>query len=361
MSVNSTTHPSPDQSYYAGLDAHQAYVVVAVVDKQGTVVHQARVPTTEPTRLVETLAPYHTPSHPLAVVVETCPFWPWIYDLLVPRGMDFHLAHAQELVAIARAARKSDQRDARLLARMLAGGLIPPAYPKPPAQREQACLVRHRAALVRHRTMLANRIHSQLHAVGLSLPREQLLRQATRTWLRETAGPVLRPEQRRLLQSHWVLVRRLTRMIQRLNPVITAAAQADPAAGLLATIPGIGAYRGLLLAAELLPMTRYVSEGKFVGYAGLAPITRTSADTVHHGPLPKAANRWVRGALISTIPTHLRCAPTSGLSQYYARQKGRLGWQIARVATARQLARVIYHMLRTGEVWRETPAPVGRS
>jgi hypothetical protein len=31
------------------------------------------------------------------------------------------------------------------------------------------------------------------------------------------------------------------------------------------------------------------------------------------------------------------------------------------VATARQLARIIYHMLRTGEVWRETPAPVGRS
>jgi transposase len=357
MSV-AATHPSPDQSYYAGLDAHQAYVVLAVVDKQGTVVHRASVATTEPTRLVETLAPYHTPSHPLAVVVETCPFWPWLYDLLVPRGIDFRLAHAQELEAIARAARKSDQRDARLLARMLAGGLIPPAFPKPPAQREQACRVRHRAALVRHRTMLANRIHSQLHAVGLTLPRERLLRRATRTWLRETAGPVLRPEQRRLVQSHWTLLRRLTRMIRRLDPVIAAAAQADPAAGLLATIPGIGAYRGLLLATELLPMTRYASEGKFVGYAGLAPITRSSADTVHRGPLPNAANRWVRGALISTIPTHLRCAPTSRLSQYYGRQKARLGWQIARVATARQLARVIYHMLQTGEVWREPPAPV---
>jgi transposase len=361
MSVNSALHPSPDQSYYAGLDAHQGYVVVAVVDKQGTVVRQARVPTTAPVRLVDTLAPYHTAGHPLAVVVETCPFWPWIYDLLMPAGMDFRLAHAQQLTAIARATHKSDERDARLLARMLAGGLIPPAYPKPPARREQACLVRHRAALVRHRTMLANRMHSQLHAAGLALPRERLLRRATRTWLRETAWPVLRPEQRRLVQSHWRLVRRLTRMIQRLDPVIAAAAQADPAAVLLATIPGIGAYRGLLLATELLPMTRYDSEGKFVGYAGLAPVTRASADRVHHGPLPNAANRWVRGALISAIPTHLRWAPTSGLSQYYARQKARLGWQIARVATARQLARVIYHMLRTGEAWREPPAPVGRA
>lgn len=347
----------PDQSYFAGLDAHQAQIVLAIVDRTGTVLHRASVPTTEPTRLVDTLAPYHTSAHPLAVVVETCPFWPWIFDLLTARGMAFHLAHAQELEAIAKHARKSDQRDAQVLARMLATGLIPEAYPKPPAQREHACLVRHRAALVRHRTMLANRIHSQLHAVGLHLEREHLLRRAAREWLRETAGPVLRPEQRRLVQSHWQLVRRLSRMIRQLDGVIAAAAARHPAAGLLATIPGIGAYRGLLLATELLPMTRYGSEGKFVGYAGLAPITKQSATTVHHGPLPNAANRWVRGALISAIPTHLRCAPASRLSQYYARQKDRLGWQIARVATARQLARVIYQMLRTGECWRETPAP----
>jgi transposase len=350
------TQPSQDQSYYAGLDAHQAYVVVAIVDKQGMVVHHASVRTAEPGRLVETLAPYHTATHPLAVVVETCPFWPWIYDLLVPRGMVFHLAHAQELAAIATAPRKSDKRDAQLLARMLAGGLIPEAYPKPPAQRERACLVRHRAALIRHRTMLANRIHSYLHAVGLSLPRERLLRRATRTWLRTTAGPVLSAEQRRVVQSHWVLIRRFTQMIQRLEPAIAAAAAAEPAAVLLATIPGIGPYRSLLLATELMPLTRYASVGKLVGYAGLAPITRQTGTTIHRGPLPNAANRWVRGALISAIPTHLRCAPESHLSQYYSRQKARLGWQIARVATARQLARLIYHMLATGECWRETPA-----
>lgn len=351
-----STHPLPDQPYYAGLDAHQAYVVVAIVDKHGTPVLRAAVPTTEPARLVETLAPYHSTRHPLAVVVETCPFWPWIYDRLVPLGMRFHLAHAQALEAIATSARKSDGRDAKLLARMLAGGLIPEAYPKPPAQREQATLVRHRAVLVRHRTMLANRIHSTLHAVGLSLPRERLLRRAAREWLRTTAGPVLAPEQRRVLASHWLLIRRLTRLIQQLDPVIAAAAAAHPAALLLATIPGIGAYRSLLLATELLPLTRYVSVGKFVGYAGLAPITRQTALTIRHGPLPASANRWVRGALISAIPTHLRCAPASFLSAYYARQKARLGWQKARVATARRLARLIHHMLTTGECWRAAPS-----
>ena len=345
--------PHVEQPYFAGLDAHQTSIVVAIVDRQGTVHHRAQLRTAEPDTVLATLTRFHTPAYPLAVVVESCPFWPWLYDLLVPRGIQFHLAHAQELEAIAKAARKSDQRDAQLLARMLAGGLIPPAYPKPPAQREHACLLRHRAALVRHRTMLANRIHSQLHAVGLQLPRERLLRRAARTWLRETAAPHLRPEQRRLIASHWALARRLTRMIRRLDPVIAAAAAAHPAAGVLATIPGIGPYRSLLLATELLPMTRYPSVGKFVGYAGLAPITRQTSTTVRHGHLPAAANRWVRGALISTIPTHLRYAPASQLSQSYARLKARVGWRVARVAAARQLARAIYHMLHTGEVWRD--------
>lgn len=344
---------APQPAYFAGLDAHQEYVVIAVVDKTGTLVHEGRVRSGERAQLVDTLAPFHSPGVPLTVVVESSPFWPWLYDTLVVCGIRFQLAHAQELEAIARSARKSDQRDARLLARMLAGDLIPPAYAKSSAQRDTACLLRHRAALVRTRTMMANRIHSQLHAVGLGLPREKLLRQASRLWLVETAWPKLSREQQHLVQAHWGLLRHFTQMIAALNTRIAQRAAADPAACLLATIPGLGPYRSLLLATELLPLTRYASVHKFVGYAGLAPITRQSADTVHRGPLPRGANRWVRGALVSAIPTHLRLAPQSRLSQYYARQKPRLGWPVARVAAARQLARIVFAMLATGECWRE--------
>ena len=106
-------------------------------------------------------------------------------------------------------------------------------------------------------------------------------------------------------------------------------------------------------------MTRYASEGKFVGYAGLAPITQRSADTVHHGPAAECGQPLGAGRVDLDDPDAPAVRRRQRLSQYYARQKARLGWQIARVATARQLARVIYHMLRTGEVWRETPTPGG--
>jgi transposase len=235
--------------YFAGIDAHLNYVTIAVLDRFGKLTLETRVPTREPQGLLEALAPFR----PLEVVVETCPFWPWIHDLLVPAGIRFHLAHATRLRAIATAPQKSDAGDAELLARMLLSGCIPEAYPRPAHRREQLRLLRHRAALVRQRTRLAGRIHAQLHQQRLSLPREKLLRQATRQWLYTTAWPRLSDEQRALVTTHLELIDQLTPMIRALDRRIESAAAEDPTATLLATIPGIGPYRSLLLTAELAP------------------------------------------------------------------------------------------------------------
>ena len=79
-----------------------------MLDRLGTLVLETTVPTREPERLLAVLAPFR----PLEVVVETCPFWPWLYDLLVPAGIRFHLAHAKRLRAIATAPQKNDRVDA---------------------------------------------------------------------------------------------------------------------------------------------------------------------------------------------------------------------------------------------------------
>jgi transposase len=338
--------------YFAGLDAHLRYVTVAVLDRLGGVALETTVSTKEPERLLGALAPYR----PLEVVVETCPFWPWLHDLLVPAGIGFHLAHAKQLRAIAVAPQKSDAVDARLLARMLLSGLIPEAYPRPADQRDLLRLLRHRTALVRVRTRLAGRIHSQLHQQRLSLPREQLLRRATRAWLQETAWPRLTVEQRAIVTTHLELMDQLTPLIRALERRIAQTAAGHATAPLLATIPGIGPYRSLLLAAELSPITRFPRAEHLVSYAGLAPVTRSSGGHTHHGSIPQGANRWVRGALVSAIPSHVRYAPTSPVTAAYEQLKARLGWRVARVAAARKLARVVYVMLTRRTPWRGAPA-----
>ncbi|UCF18944.1 MAG: IS110 family transposase [Gemmatimonadota bacterium] len=335
--------------YYAGIDAHLSYLQIAVVDRAGAIKLNHRVSTRKPEELVRTLAPFH----PLEVVVETCPFWPWIYDLLVPEGVTFHLAHAKELRFIANTPQKKDAVDAALLARMLLSGLIPKAYPRRPEQRETLRLIRHRAALVRERTRLACRIHSQLHQSRVLLEREALLRKRAREFLATEAGSRLTPEQWALISSHFDLIDRITLLINQLDRRIEERGQCDRNAQLLMTIPGIGPYRGLLLATEISPVERFPRPAELVSYAGLAPTTRSSGGHTRHGEIPRGANRWVRGALVSAIPSHVRLAPESALSSTYETLRQRLGWQVARVAAARKLARIVYRMLQTGERWRE--------
>jgi transposase len=328
------------------IDAHIRYLRITVLDKHGNVELETTVSAEEPEQLKRALAQYR----PLAAVVETCPSWPWIHDVLVAEGIEFHLAHAKHLRMIAHSAQKNDAVDARLLARMLLAGLIPEAYPRVGEQRDWLRLVRHHAVLVRQRTQLANRIHAQLHERRFFLAREKLLRR-DREWL-TMVWPRLTGEQQQIAATHFELIELLNGQLREIRKRVIRTARQVPACGLLRSVPGIGPYWGLLLVAELLPIERFPGPKFLVSYAGLAPTTRSSGGHTSHGPIPSGANRWVRWALISATATHVRRTPGSSITEHYDMLKQRLGWQKARVAAARKLARVVYQMLRTGQVWK---------
>lgn len=335
--------------FVAGIDAHTTYSVVAVVSNAGEIVHKpVRVPNSEPDRLLNLLEPFR----PLEAVVETCPTWPWLFDLLQGSGIHFVLAHAKRLRAIADSTYKRDEVDAELLARMRLAGLIPEVHPKSVEQREQAVLIRNRAMLVRQRTAAAARIHSQLHQVGLHMARGHLLTQDGRQWVRSEAWPLLGSERRLFIRMQWAIIARLSPMIRSLDKRVERMGRGVPAVSLLRTVPGIGPYRALLIATETMPIERFSKPAHLVSYAGLAPRTSQSGlRPIRHGSIPAGANRWLRGAFVCAVVTHIAHAPDSWLSHAYEQTRQRLGWQVARVATARRLARAVHAMLRTGEVW----------
>lgn len=339
--------------YVAGIDAHTTYLVASIVSKQGERVQRpTRISNANTEELLGLLEPYR----PLEAVVETCPSWPWLHDLLVGHGHHFVLAHAKKLRAIAEANYKRDEIDAELLARMRVAGLIPEVHSKSIEQREQATLLRHRASLVRLRTMAASRIHAQLHSVGLRLERGRLLTREGRRWVRQEAWPVLGPEQQLWIRTQWGIIRSLGPRIKKLDRRIERMGQELDAVALLRTIPGIGPYRGLLIATEVLPIERFRTSAHLVSYAGLAPRSSQSGlRPIRHGSIPAGANRWLRGAFVRAVVSHVGLAPDSYLTRSYEETKARLSWQVARVATARRLTRAVHAMLRTGEVWRDQP------
>ena len=339
--------------FFAGIDAHTRYLVVVIINTRGErVLGPTRVKVEQPERLLELLAAYR----PVDAIMETSSSWPWLHALLTGAGVHFVLAHARRLRAIAEANYKRDDIDAELLARMRLAGLIPEVYATPPAQREWATLIRHRTTLVTQRTALVNRIHAQLHTHGWHLERGELLTRAGRQWVRTVAWPQLTLEQRAVVRSHFRVIAGLRRLIRILDRRIDAVAGPIPPAQLLRTIPGIGAHRALVICAEALPISRFRTPGHLASYAGLVPTSKQSGERpVRHGTIPAAANRWLRGALVRAVVSHVQHAPDSWLTQYYLAQKARLGWPTARVAAARKLARAIHAMLRRNVCWQNDP------
>ena len=340
--------------FFAGIDAHTRYVVVVIINRMGErVLGPTRVSVRHPQRLLELLAPFR----PVEAIMETSSSWPWLHQVLTGAGVQFVLAHARRLRAIAEANYKRDDIDAELLARMRLAGLIPEVYPTPFAQREWATLLRHRTTLVTQRTALVNRIHAQLHLRGLHLARGRLLTRAGRRWIRTDAWPSLSLEQRAVVRSHLRVIAGLRPLIRALDRHIAQIAATIPQAQLLGTIAGIGAHRALVICAEALPITRFRTPGHLASYAGLVPTSKQSGErAVRHGTIPAGANRWLRGALVRAVVSHVQHAPDSWLTHYYLAQKTRLGWPTARVATARKLARAIHAMLRTNTQWKNDPA-----
>jgi len=266
------------------------------------------------------------------------------------------LAHARRLRAIAEANYKRDDIDAELLGRMRLAGLIPTVYPTPFAQREWATLLRHRTTLVAQRTALVNRMHAQLHGHGLHLERGRLLTRAGRQWLRTAAWPHFGIEQRALVRTHLRVIAGLRPLIRALDRRIGTVAATIPQAQLLKTIAGIGPQRALVICAEALPISRFRTPGHLASYAGLVPRSKQSGErAVRHGAIPAGANRWLRGALVRAVVSHVQHAPDSWLTQYYVALKARVGWPTARVAAARKLARAIHAMLRTNSCWTNAP------
>jgi transposase len=158
------------------------------------------------------------------------------------------------------------------------------------------------------------------------------------------------------VRTHLAIIKGLNPMIRSLDRRIARVGREIPAVALLESIPGIRPYRGLLIATEVLPIERFPSPAHLVSYSGLAPRSSQSGlRPIRHGSIPAGANRWLRGAFVRAVVSHHVAAPSSWLSQYYDLQKKRLGWQVARVAAARKLARAVHAMLRTGELWAGDP------
>ena len=119
----------------------------------------------------------------------------------------------------------------------------------------------------------------------------------------------------------------------------------------LTAIPTIGINTALVIAAEIGPdFSAFPSAQHFSSWMGLAPGTRISGGKPLPGPAPKVVNRV--GQALRMAAMTARSSQTFIGAKHRSRL-ARLDTSVAVVATARELACLIYLMVTRGQPYAE--------
>ena len=140
--------------FYCGIDLHARTMYVCILNHAGEIlVH--RDMQASPETFLKVIAPYR---EEIVVAVECILTWYWLADLCAHEGLPFVLGHALYMKAIHGGKAKNDRIDARKIAALLRGGMIPQAYVYPAAMRATRDLLRRRLHLTRKRAELLTHI-----------------------------------------------------------------------------------------------------------------------------------------------------------------------------------------------------------
>jgi transposase len=215
---------------------------------------------------------------------------------------------------------KTDSRDARKLARLLAGGLLEPIHV--PSRELEAVrdLVRAREDARLDRMRDRHRLSKFCLRRGRRLPTSSWT-VARRTWLSEQRFELTAQQQTFDTYVHTVDL--VDARIEQLEQAIRATAAEEPWRSLVARLRclrGVDTLTALALVAEIGDFGRFKTAEEFMAFVGLVPSERSSGDQRRQGSITKVGNAHVRRLLIESA-WHARRRPTVGY-QLARRQRG---------------------------------------
>jgi transposase len=333
-----------------GLDLGDRFSSYCILQEQGEVIEEGRIPTTE-----KGLRKQFANSPRLRIALECGTHSPWVSRLLEQLGHQVIVANAREVHSITHSVSKSDPHDAEQLARLAHSDprLLKPIQHRSPERQQDLNLLRARHTLVRARTLVVNSLRGLVKSAGGRLPKcstESFPQRAAAhlpASIASLAAPLL--EQVASFNTH----------IAALDQQIEALAQRDPAIALLRTAPGVGP---LVAAAYVLTLDRHdsVAHSRQVGARlGLRPKQHQSGDGDPQRGITKISNRYLRTLLVQSAHYVLGpFGPDSALRRWGLKLAG-TGNQGAKkravVAVARKLAVLLHAMWRTGQCYQPFP------
>lgn len=337
---------------YVGMDTHKNFSQVCVMDEQGNVLLEEKVPN-EPQAIDKMIAKLEPGSK---VVMEASSCYQYLYDYMEQNGFDMTLAHPLKVKAIASARIKTDKIDAETLAHLLRANLIPESYAAPENVRDERQVVRLRASLVDIRTQIKNKIHAMLARNGIRYEGSDVFGKSGIGWLQMLELP---DASRFELDQYLTLLPVIDEKIDTVQKQIELMATDNYHAKLLMSIPGVSYYTALTVMAEIGDITRFPDAKHLCSYAGIVPSVHQSGNTRRTGHITKQGSSMLRWILIQAANRIIRT--NSPLKAFYLELRQKRGHSVAVTATARKMFIYMYIMLKNNipytalQVNRKTP------
>lgn len=330
---------------FVGLDYHDAWVQVCIMDSQGRILANRR--RENDWRAIVAMVEQVVGGVRVQAAIEACTGAADLADELVEKaGWSVDLAHPGYVARMKRGPDKHDWGDARMLADLERVGYVPRVWLAPQAIRELRRLVRYRQQLANEIRNAKLRIRALLREHRVRGPGKAWT-QAWLAWVGQGAGL---PEQSRwLLAQHLGNIQRLAVAMGEVEKRLHAVTAEDALVERLLEQRGIGPVTAWMIRAEIGRFDRFRSGKQLARFCAVSPRNASSGYHQADGGLIQAGNRQLRAVLIEAAHRLARYDPRWSVLAKGMRGRGKKGSVVA-AAIANRWVRWLYHQMQ--------PAPV---
>ncbi len=287
------------------------------------------------------------------LVIEAGGHSPWVSRLGTECGLEVVVANPRRVELITKSDRKTDRKDAKLLAELgrTNKDLLAPIRHRSQQAQADLAVLRSRDEVVRMRTALINHMRGVLKSYGLRAPKVSAAAFGARVV--DSVPAELAAALQPILRLIAALNGEIKAFDKALEPL---GAERYPVTQLLRQIVGVGPLVSLRFVLTLEDPARFANTRSVGSYLGLVPRKRSSGDANPQLRITKAGDGGMRQLLVLAACYILGpFGPDCDLRRFGFKLIGpgtdKRAKKRARVAVARKLAVLMLHLWRTGEAY----------
>ena len=368
-----------------GVDVHKKLLVICLRSGRKTEVRNYGTTTQD---LFDAANWLKNNSCEMVAMESTASYWKPLYNVLEVMEVPAMVVNAQHMKAVP--GRKTDVKDAEWIADLCQHGLLKASYIPDKDQRELRELVRYRKSLIEDRGREVNRLQKMLEGGNIKLSgtvkdirgkssmnllnriidgekidekvydemyaKKEIAHnlKGTKEQIIADLNGILSPLQKKMMKELLQHLEELDAHITRLDEEIDNFMKPDEktASKMIQDIPGIGETSAQAIISVIgTDMSRFPSDRHISKWAGLCPGNNESAGKRKSGKTAKG-NMVLRTTLINCAHSAVK-VKDSYFNAQFSRICAHRGSKRAYVAVAHSMLIAIYHVLSTGEVFRD--------